>query len=103
MTYARWKFDDYIELDEPIDVTTASGATIQVIGQRIVRLQAFVQGQIRLVRLVDVLYVPGLAGSLISVIQLQNKGLIIQTTIGLRRELLIKFQGTIVGLACRVG
>jgi hypothetical protein len=103
MTYARWKFDDYIELDEPIDVTTASGATIQAIGQGTVRLQALVQGQIRPVRLVDVLYVPGLAGSLISVIQLQNKGLTIQTTVGPRRELLIKFQGTIVGLACRVG
>jgi hypothetical protein len=103
MTYARWKFEDYKELDEPIDVTTASGAIIQAIGQGTVRLQTLVQGQIRPVRLLDVLYVPGLAGSLISVLQLQNKGLTIQTTIGPRRELLIKFQGTTVGLACRVG
>jgi hypothetical protein len=103
MTYAKWKFDDYTELDKPIDVTTASGATIQAIGQGTVRLQTLVQGQVRPVRLLDVLYVPGLAGSLISVLQLQNKGLTIETTVGPRRELLIKLQGTTVGLACRVG
>jgi hypothetical protein len=28
MTYTRWKFKDYNELDEPIDVIIASGATI---------------------------------------------------------------------------
>jgi hypothetical protein len=70
ITYTRWKFDDYIELDKPIDVTIASGATIQAIGQGIVRLQALVYSLIRPVRLVDILYVPGLAGSLISVLQL---------------------------------
>jgi hypothetical protein len=68
ITYARWKFDDYIELDKPIDVTMASGATIQTIDQGTVRLQALVYSLIRPVRLVDVLYVPGLAGLLISVL-----------------------------------
>ncbi|KAM3067034.1 hypothetical protein ACMFMG_012223 [Clarireedia jacksonii] len=103
MTYAKWKFEDYTKLDEPIGVTTASGAVIQAVGQGTVRIKTLVQGQIRPVRLLDVLHVPGLAGSLISVLQLQNKDLTIETTTGAKRELLIKFQGATVGVAYRVG
>jgi hypothetical protein len=62
-----------------------------------------VQGQIRPVKLVDILYVLELAGFLILVLQLQNKGLTIRTTIGPKRELLIQLQGAIVGTAKRVG
>jgi transposase InsO family protein len=103
MIYARWQFDEYTELARPVEVTTASGAIIQGIGLGTVRLQVLAQGQIRPVKLVDVLYVPELAGSLISVLQLQNKGLTIRTTTGPKKELLIQLQGATVGTAKRVG
>jgi hypothetical protein len=51
-----------------------------------------------------VLYVPKLAGSLISVLQLQDKGITIYTTTGSTgKKLLIKFQGTVVGVTSRLG
>jgi transposase InsO family protein len=84
-------------------VTTASGAIIRGVGQGTVRIQVLVQGQIRPVRLENVLHVPELAGSLISVLQLQNKGLTVRTTTGPKRELLIQLQGATVGVARRVG
>jgi hypothetical protein len=61
------------------------------------------QRQIRPMKLVDILYVPELAGSLISVLQLQNKGLTIRTTTRPKKELLIQLQGAIVGTAKRIG
>jgi hypothetical protein len=103
MTYARWQFDEYTELARPVEVTTASGVIIRGIGQGTVRLQVLVQGQFRPVQLENILYVPELAGSLISVLQLQNKGLTIRTTTGPKRELLIQLQGATVGVARRIG
>jgi hypothetical protein len=51
-----------------------------------------------------VLYVPRLAGSLISVLQLQDKGITIRTTVGPEgNRLLIKVQGVTVGVADRIG
>jgi hypothetical protein len=55
------------------------------------------------VKLVDILYIPELASSLISVLQLQNKRLTICTTIRPKRELLIQLQRAIVGTAKYIG
>ena len=70
MTFSRESFSDYMPLTEPILITTANGATIQALGQGTVPLRVTVQGTERAVALTEVLYAPGLSGSLISVLQL---------------------------------
>jgi len=51
-----------------------------------------------------VLYVPRLAGSLISVLQLQDKGITVCTIVGPKgNRLLIEIQGVTVGVADRIG
>ena len=68
MTFSRESFSDYMPLTEPILITTANGATIQALGQGTVPLRVTVQGTERAVALTEVLYAPGLSGSLISVL-----------------------------------
>jgi hypothetical protein len=59
---------------------------------------------VRTIKLTRVLYIPKLAGSLISVLQLQDKGITIRTTTGsTRKKLLIELQGTVVGVTSRLG
>jgi hypothetical protein len=82
MTYYRDSFIDYSALQVPIVIQTANGAKIQAIGQGTVVIKVPNKGSIKPIALTEVLYVPGLAGSLISVVQLQNKGISIQTTVG---------------------
>jgi hypothetical protein len=56
-----------------------------------VLLQVALGAYVRTVKLTGVLYVPKLAGSLISVLQLQDKGITIRTTTrSTRKKLLIK-------------
>jgi hypothetical protein len=69
-----------------------------------VLLQVALGASMRTVKLTGVLYIPKLAGSLISVLQLQDKGITIRTTTGSTgKKLLIEFQGIVVGVASRLG
>ena len=80
MTYSRGVFDDYHLLQTPSAVSIANGMSIQAIGEGSIRLKVAIHGVIRNVLLHQVLHVPGLAGSLISVSQLQDRGILIRTT-----------------------
>ena len=67
-------------------------------------LQVAIGAYMRTIKLTRVLYVPKLIGSLISVLQLQDKGITIRTTTrSTRKKLLIKLQGTVIGVASRLG
>jgi hypothetical protein len=68
--YIKESFSTYSVLDEPIKVITASGAIIQAITKGIIQLKITLKGELYTVTLIRVLYIPGLAGSLISVLQL---------------------------------
>jgi hypothetical protein len=104
MTYLREAFTEYRVLDTPILVTTANGARIPAIAEGTVLLQVALGASVRTIKLTGVLYVPKLAGSLISVLQLQDKGITIRTTTGSTgKKLLIKFQGAVIGVASRLG
>jgi hypothetical protein len=104
MTYLREAFTEYRVLDTPILVTTANGAQIPAIAEGTVLLQVALGASVRTVKLTGVLYVPKLAGSLISVLQLQDKGITVRTTTGSTgKKLLIELQGTVVGVASRLG
>ena len=106
MTFSRESFSDYMPLTEPILITTANGATIQALGQGTVPLRVTVQGTERAVALTEVLYAPGLSGSLISVLQLQDRGITVRTTTnysGKGYHLVIERQGSIIGVAKRLG
>jgi hypothetical protein len=70
MTYLREAFTEYRVLDTPILVTTANGARIPAIAEGTVLLQVALGASVRTVKLTRVLYIPKLAGSLISVLQL---------------------------------
>ncbi|RFU28076.1 hypothetical protein B7463_g8263, partial [Scytalidium lignicola] len=90
MTYSREAFREYSELPEPIAVQTAGGAEIWAIGQGTVPLKVALKE---------------LAGSLISVLQLQDKDILIQTTRnkGGQGKLLILRNGKVIGEAQRLG
>ena len=104
MTYAREAFTEYRVLDTPIQVTTASGTHIQAIAEGTITTQVAIRGSVRTIELTGVLHVPRLAGSLISVLQLQNKGITIRTTTGAEgNKLVIELQGVMVGEAYRLG
>ena len=106
MTFSRESFSDYMPLTEPILITTANGATIQALGQGTVPLRVTVQGTEHTVALTEVLYALGLSGSLISVLQLQDRGITVQTTTnysGKEHHLVIEHQGSIIGVAKRLG
>jgi hypothetical protein len=103
MTYNRDYFSDYTLLQEPVLIKTASGATLQGIGQGTVPLRVILHSAERTVALTEVLHVPGLAGSLVSVLQLQDRGITVQTTVIQGSQLLIELQGTVIGIARRLG
>jgi hypothetical protein len=79
MTYDEQSFISYRLLDEPIPVNTASGATIEAIAEGTVSFNTLVQGEKRQIQLHGVLHVPRLAGSLISVPHLQDRGIMTRT------------------------
>ena len=104
MTYSKQAFTEYRVLDTPIQISTASGAYIQAIAEGTVTISVAVKGAIRTVELSGVLHVPRIAGSLISVLQLQDKGITVRTTVGPEgNRLLIELQGVVVGEAYRLG
>lgn len=67
MTYAKEAFVDYISLDKPIPVRLANGTEIQAIAEGTVSFEIAVRGVSRRIQLHEVLHVPKLAGSLISI------------------------------------
>jgi hypothetical protein len=75
MTYYKDVFVDYNRLAEPVIINTASGAQLQGIAEGSIVLHVLRNRQLELVTLTGVLHVPGLSGSLISVLQLQDKGI----------------------------
>jgi hypothetical protein len=68
ITYIKESFSTYSVLDKPIEVITASGAVIQAITEGIIQLKITLKGELCTIALTEVLYIPGLAGSLISVL-----------------------------------
>ena len=72
-------------------VETANGAVLPGIGLGKVRLLVSVEGHTRSIVLTDVLYVPQIRGNLISVARLQDKGIVVETTVlPVRKALIIK-------------
>lgn len=100
MTFCKEAFSELYRLEEPITILTANGGSLQATFQGMIPLKVALLGSERTVALTEVLYVPGLAGSLISVIQLQNKGITVRTTE--KNSLLIERQGTVTGVAQRI-
>jgi hypothetical protein len=104
MTYLQEAFTKYRVLDTPILVTTANRARIPAIAEGTILLQVALGASIRTIKLTGVLYIPKLARSLISVLQLQDKGITIRTTTSSTgKKLLIKFQETVIGVTSRLG
>jgi hypothetical protein len=103
MTFLRDAFTDYTLLDSPVPVETASGTEILGVGVGSVVLNIDIEGQARKVRLTDVLHVPSVAGSLISVSQLEDRGITIRTLGGPKRGLIIELNGSAVAEASRIG
>jgi hypothetical protein len=103
MTFSKEAFIDYNPLDKPVNVETASGASIQGIGEGSVVLDIVLEGRNRKVLLTNVLHVPRIAGSLISVSQLEDRGLTVRTIAGPKHGILIELKGKIVALASRIG
>lgn len=101
MTFCREAFTEYAKLRSPITINTANGAEIQAVGTGTVVLKVPRDGIVRTVNLTEVLYVPGLVGSLLSVVQLQDKGITVRTAAG--QKLLLERQGKPLGEAKRLG
>jgi hypothetical protein len=79
MTYLREAFVDYTTLDILRSVQTTSKTEILGVSIGSVILYTNQEGRIRRVRLTDVLHVLGVARSLISVSQLEDRGITIRT------------------------
>jgi hypothetical protein len=103
MTFCKEAFTEYYRLQEPVIINTATGAQLQGIAEGTVRLQITVQGHTKPVLLTGVLHVPGLTGSLISVLQLQDGGISIATEPTPGTGLTISLNQKLIGVAARVG
>ena len=105
MTYAREVFTEFVQLNVPRIVKTASGAFVYGTGMGNVHIQVFTDDlRTETLVLTDVLYVPALAGSLISASQLQDKGILVQTTENTQeRAMVLTRDGSIIANATRVG
>ena len=103
MTFAREAFnEDYQQLREPIMINTANGATIRGTGYGSITIRIMLLGsEERNIRILDILYIPDLAGSLLSVTQFQDRGILIRTT--LANEMLIEKDSKVIGIASRRG
>ena len=101
MTYDRESFTEYHPLDRLIQVNVANGATIDAVAEGTVSLQTIVNGSKRWVKIHNVLHVPDLSGSLISVSHLQDRGIMTRTTDS--GKMLLELNGRTVGTANRIG
>jgi hypothetical protein len=104
MTYLRDVFSDYVQLKTPKIVKTANNGLVYGFGIGNVHVQVFTDDlRVETLILTDVLYVPDLAGNLISVSQLQEKGTLVQTTAGQKHPMVLTRNGSTVAFAARIG
>ena len=104
MTYSRDVFSEYVQLKTPRVVKTANNGLVYGFGIGNVHVQVFTDDlRVETLVLTDVLYVPDLASNLISVSQLQEKGILVQTTIGQKHPMVLTRDGTTVANAVRIG
>jgi hypothetical protein len=97
-------FIEYTILSIGQPVMAANGSTLSGIGRERVRIPISINGHMRNIILTDVLHVPQIAGNLISVARLQDKGMVVETTTPPgKMALIIKYQGRKVDVASRVG
>jgi hypothetical protein len=101
MTYNKLAFVQYYRLGAPVEVLTAGGTTLTAEGSGTVVVRLLQGQRIVSVAITDVLYVPGLIGNLLSVPQLQDKGVDV-TTSGTKGLKFLR-DGHVVGEAQRVG
>ena len=101
MTYAKEAFVNYVVLDKPIPVRLANGMEIQAVAEGTVSFEIALKGSRRRIQIHEVLHVPKLARSLISVSHLQDRGIMTRTTSGGKMSLELKEQ--VIGVADRVG
>lgn len=104
MTYSRDVFSEYVQLKTPKIVKTANSSLVYGFGIGNVRVLVFTDDlQVKTLVLTDVLYVPDLAGNLISVSQLQDEGISVQTTAGQKHPMVLTRDGSTVAHAARIG
>ncbi len=104
MTPDRIAFIKYTTLSIGQPVIAANGLTLPGIGRGRVRIPISIDRHVRNIVLTDILHVPQITGNLISVAQLQDKGMVVETTTPPEKmALVIKHQGRKVGIASRVG
>src|SRR5579862_5767371 len=105
MTFAKDVFSQFIQLKTPRTVWTANGEIIYGTGIGNVLIHVFLDDfEIKELVLKDVLYVPNLAGSLISVSKLQDCGILTQTTKSKsRKAMILSRDGIVVANASRIG
>jgi hypothetical protein len=103
MTFCKEAFTEYFRLQDPVVINTATGAQLQGVAEGSVTLQINVEGQSRTILLTGVLHVPGLTGSLISVLQLQDRGISVSTEKSPDTGLVITKNQKMIGVAARVG
>jgi hypothetical protein len=83
MTYSRDVFSKYIQLKSPKVVKTANNGLAYGFGIRNIQILVFTDDlRVETLVLTDVLYVLDLAGNLILVAKLQDKGILVQTIEG---------------------
>jgi len=86
MTFLKEAFVDYTTLDKVVTVNTASGTSIQGISEGSVILNVVLEGQTKKVTLTNVLHVPHIARSLISVSQLEDRRIAVYTLAGPKKR-----------------
>jgi transposase InsO family protein len=104
MTYLRDVFSDYFQLKTPKIVRMANNGLAYGFGIGNVHVRVFT-GDLRVETLIltDVLYVPDLAGNLISVSQLQEKGILVRTIEDQKCPMVLTRNGFTVATAARIG
>ena len=70
ITFSKEAFIKYDRLQKPIYITTAIGVQLQGVAIDIVGLKVILGDLVKPITLSGILYVPGLSGNLISVLQL---------------------------------
>jgi len=85
-------------------VRTASGSVMKGVAEGTVVLYIRTDGKVKKVRLTGVLHVPEIHVNLISVPQLQDRGISVETTVSPEKKaMVLKFQGKRVAIAGRYG
>ena len=101
MTYYRDVFVEYYKLNEPIVISIALGAQLQGITEGTITLKVLRDGEYWPVILTRVLHVLGLLGSLISVIQLQDREITITIEVTPRTGLVLSLNEKPIGTVVR--